>query len=67
MNKERELAINILAEFEELLERNNLTIPDRDREGEETEARIYGITYYNLEDTITELITKLIKRGEING
>jgi hypothetical protein len=61
MEKERELAINIIEEFEDLLEENNLTIPDRDREGNEEEARLYGITYYNLEDKITEMIKGIKK------
>jgi len=56
MNKERETAIKILAEFEDLLEEHNLTIPDADREGNEEEARIYGSSYYSLEDKITEII-----------
>jgi len=62
MKKERQLAINIISEFEELLEENNLTIPDKDREGNKEEARIYGITYYNLEDKITELIKDTLKK-----
>lgn len=56
MEKERELAIRIMDEFEELLEENNLTIPDSDREGNEEEARIYGMSYWRLEDKITEMI-----------
>ena len=56
ISKERELAIRIISEFEDLLEANDLTIPDEDREGNEEEARIYGITYYGLEDKITEII-----------
>ncbi len=56
MKKERELAIEIISEFEELLGRFNLKIPDRDREGNKEEACIYGMNYYALEDKITELI-----------
>ena len=56
MEKAREIAIQILTEFEELLEEHNLTIPDEDRKGEEGEARIYGMNYYALEDKITEII-----------
>ena len=57
MNKKRELAITIIDLFEELLEKHNITIPDVFREYDsDCEARIYGETYYNLEDQITELL-----------
>lgn len=56
ISKERELAINIIDEFEELLAEHDLVIPDNDREGNEEEACIYGCTYYGLEDKITEMI-----------
>ena len=59
MKKARETAINILELFEDLLERNNITIPDRDREGNKEEARLYGLNYYELEDNITEIIKRL--------
>lgn len=50
MEKERELAAQIIGLFEDLLASNNIKIPDRDREGLEEEACIYGETYYSLED-----------------
>ena len=56
ISKERELAIRIISEFEELLAGHDINIPDRDREGNEEEACIYGVTYYSLEDKITEMI-----------
>lgn len=56
MNKEREIAIEIIQEFEDLLEGHEIDIPDKDREGNKEEARIYGITYYNLEDKIVEIL-----------
>lgn len=58
METEREIAIEILEEFEDLLEGKNITIPSEDREGNEEEARIYGFEYYNLEDNITGVIKK---------
>ena len=58
MEKARENAIKVLNEFEELLDCHNINIPDEDREGHPTEARIFGRTWYNLEDRITELIKK---------
>ena len=52
----RQYAGDIVELFEDLLERNDITIPDDDREGEEDEARIYGMTYDDLlEDTISVL------------
>ena len=47
--------------FEELLDRLNITIPDKWREGEEDEARIFGDTYYELENKIVERLKKEVK------
>ena len=52
----RELAFAFIGEFEELLERHDITIPSKDREGREEEARIYGDAYYELEDRIVEIL-----------
>ena len=56
MDKNRELAIDIIELFEDILEAKGITIPSKDREGKEEEARIYGSEYYELEDQITELL-----------
>lgn len=56
MDKRRILAIQILELFEDMLEEKNITIPDEDRTGDETEARLYGMTYANLEDGIVALL-----------
>jgi len=66
MEKERELAIRILDEFEEMLEKYNIDIPEEDREGNEGEARIYGRNWYFLEDAITELIKTEITKWKKN-
>lgn len=58
MEKEREIAIEIIDEFEELLERHEINIPSDDREGNEEEAHIYGCDYWRLEDTITDILKK---------
>lgn len=58
METEREKAIEIIMEFEELLESHNIKIPSNDREGEEGEACIFGTDYYTLEDKITSIILK---------
>lgn len=52
------LADDIIDIFEELLDRLDITLPDKWREGEEDEARIFGDTYYELEDKIIERLKK---------
>lgn len=56
MDPKRLLAIRILELFEDVLEAKDITIPDEDRTGDETEARLYGMTYANLEDRIVALL-----------
>ena len=51
-------ADDIIDIFEELLDRLDITIPDQWREGEEDEARIFGDTYYELENRIVERLKK---------
>ena len=38
-----------------------LTLPDKWREGEEDEARIFGDTYYELENKIVERLRKEVR------
>ena len=54
-------ADDIIDIFEELLERLDITIPDKWREGEEDEARIFGDTYYELENKIVERLRKEVR------
>ena len=54
-------AADIIDIFEELLDRLDITIPDKWREGEEDEARIFGDTYYELENKIVERLRKEAK------
>lgn len=51
-------ADDIIDIFEELLNRLDITLPDKWREGEEDEARIFGDTYYELESKIVERLKK---------
>ena len=44
--------------FEELLDRLDITLPDKWREGEEDVARIFGDTYYEFENKIVERLRK---------
>ena len=51
-------ADDIIDIFEELLDRLDITLPDKWREGEEDEARIFGDAYYELENKIIERLRK---------
>lgn len=53
-----ETADDIIDIFEELLDRLDITLPDKWREGEEDEARIFGDAYYELENRIVERLRK---------
>ena len=59
MEKEREIAIMILQAFENKLEELNVSLPDKERAGMSEEARIYGQTYYELEDLITNILKEV--------
>lgn len=52
------IADDIIDIFEELLDRLDITLPDKWREGAEDEARIFGDTYYELESKIVERLRK---------
>ena len=54
-------ADDIIYIFEELLDRLDITLPDKWREGEEDEARIFGDTYYELENKIIERLRKEVR------
>ena len=54
-------ADDIIDIFEELLDCLDITLPDKWREGEEDEARIFGDTYYELENKIVERLRKEMK------
>jgi len=61
LSNAREKAIEVIDCFEELLSRKGIMIPSADREGNESEACLYGSEYYELEDEVTELMEKVIK------
>lgn len=54
----RNTADELIDIFEELLDRLDITLPDKWREGEEDEARIFGDTYYELENKIVERLKR---------
>lgn len=49
---------DIIDIFEELLDELDITLPDKWRADEEDEARIFGDTYYKLENKIVERLRK---------
>lgn len=58
----KNITISIIDIFEDVLEEKNITIPDEFREGNSDEARIFGDTYYRLEESIMELLTKTLTK-----
>ena len=58
MERSRELAIAILDTFEDMLDQKNITIPDDDdsERDPDNSARLYGLTYYDLEDKIQAIL-----------
>ena len=55
-SKARRVAIEILDEFEEMLDRKGIMIPSEDREGGKEEACLYGSEYYSLEDAVKDIL-----------
>lgn len=51
-------ADDIIDIFEELLDELDITLPDKWRADEEDEARIFGDTYYELENKIVERLKR---------
>lgn len=62
----RDYASTICDQFEELLEKHHIRIPDLDRTGNEDEANIYGTTYAELEDSISEILITLVNNVKFN-
>ena len=56
LEKNRDLAIRIIDEFESLLSNYDIKIPSEEREQKENEACIYGTQYYDLEQSIIEIL-----------
>ena len=58
--KLRVFAAVICDAFEDLLEQHDITIPDLEREGNEDEARLYGLAYENLENRVVDILKKMV-------
>lgn len=59
--KLREYSVDIVELFEDILDRHNIDIPDADRTGDESEARLYGMTYSNLEEDVVAILEDLVR------
>ena len=59
--KLREYSVDIVELFEDILDRYDIDIPDEDRTGDESEARLYGMTYSNLEEDVVAILEDLVK------
>ena len=55
-NIRKEYTHAILDLFEDLLDEKEIDIPSDDREGDESEARLYGSEYYDMEDKVDTLL-----------
>ncbi|MBR3972974.1 MAG: hypothetical protein IKJ99_03340 [Oscillospiraceae bacterium] len=58
MDPVKDVARKIVELFEDLLEEHGMMIPDADRTGAEGEAPIYGCTYGDLVDDVTDILRK---------
>lgn len=62
----RPFSADICDVFEDLLDKYNITIPDEDRTGDESEARLYGMEYSDTEDYITQILVHLVQEVRDN-
>lgn len=66
MSRETQIAIKILETFEGMLEEKNITIPDEDDAQREADnrARLYGYTYFSLEEKIAQILSEELGKTE---
>lgn len=64
--KLRQFSASICGVFEELLDKHNITIPDKDRTGDESEVRLYGMGYADTEDYVTQILIQLAQEVRAN-
>ena len=50
--------------FEDILDEHDITIPDEDddEKGEDNDARLYGMTYANLEDGVASILREFANK-----
>ena len=64
--KLRQFSASICDVFEELLDKHDITIPDEDRTGAESEARLQCIAYGDTADYITQMLGHLVQEVREN-
>ncbi len=62
----REIAGDMLDILEELLDDKDITVPSLDREGDETEARLYGREFWNLLDLFEDTLDVAYPHGAVD-
>ncbi|MBR1853713.1 MAG: hypothetical protein IJ794_11340 [Lachnospiraceae bacterium] len=60
------MAADVMECFEDLLDEHGITIPSEDRDGDEGEARLYGMAYANLMDQVEEIIVDALKEAGVD-
>jgi hypothetical protein len=63
----RQISAEIADIFDSLLADNDIMVPDEDREGDEDEAPLYGATYSDFEDGITEQLADIVAGVRASG
>lgn len=63
----RQIAADMASIYDDLLADNDIMVPDEDREGDEDEAPLYGGTYSEFEDGITEELANIVNGVRGNG
>lgn len=56
----RDMAIDIAEMVETILDRYGIYVPDEDRNGDDGEACLYGMTHVRLEDSISFMLSDLV-------
>ena len=66
MTKEEQVATKILDAFEDMLDEKDITIPDEDDDQREfgNDARLFGRTYFCLEEKIAQIILEEFGKTE---
>lgn len=63
----RHISADMAEIFEDILADNDILVPDDEREGDEDEASLYGDTYSEFEDGISEQLSYLINGVRAGG
>lgn len=63
----RQIAAEIADIFDNLLDEHGIMIPDEGREGAESEAALFGSTYSDFEDVITEQLVAVVTGVRAGG